>query len=251
MKLGGTMNKIIMFYLLCFSIFTQTNITFYGDDSFPPYSFSENNNLKGIDIDMLKELEKRTGYTISVKLVPWQRLLELTKLGKINGSFSLFRTDERESFAYFTSFPLHYSEYGVFSLKEKDIYGSMEDFKGKNIGLNSGFFINKEFHNLAKKGEFNLIESENINNHINQLLNNRINFYVGNTLVTNMYLKKNKLINKVIESSAILKEATGAYIVLSKSSELPNKLEILEKLNTALESAHKDGTYKRIIKNYE
>ena len=243
------MKKILLFILLSFQIFTEA-LVFYGDDSFSPYSYTENSEMKGIDIEILGELESRTGYKIDVKLVPWSRLLELTKLGKIDGSFSLFKTQDREEYALFTKFPIHYSEYSVFSLEDKS-YKSLSDFYGKTVGLNTGFYISDEFQDLAAKGRFTLIESENINNHINQLLNKRIDFYVGNTLVVEEYLKKNKLTNLVVRSKTLIKSSTPAFLVLSKASDVGKSIEVLTTINKAIESIHRDGTYKKIVKKYE
>jgi len=67
-----------------------------ADDDFPPYSYRENGKITGFDVDIIEEMAKRLNLSIKIKLYPFKRLIVMTKSGKCDGSFSLFRTKERE-----------------------------------------------------------------------------------------------------------------------------------------------------------
>lgn len=46
---------------------TVTNLT--------PYSYDENGTLRGVDIDVIREIAKRTGIEAVIEPMPWARVL--------------------------------------------------------------------------------------------------------------------------------------------------------------------------------
>lgn len=245
------MKYVIIFVLFMVNIL-GTTLKFYGDDEFAPFSYEENGELKGIDIEILREVEKIAGYTFDIKLVPWNRLLELTKQGRIDGSFSLFYNEERAKYSIFTKIPLHVSTFSLYTLKEKsEDFNKMEDLKGKRIGVNSGFYISKNFEDHAKSKYFILEESENIDKNIKLLVNNRIDLFMSNEYVLKTYIEENNLESSLVKvKNGLLQEVSGAYLVFSKNRQLEDKEIIIEKINKALEELRKNGTIERIEKKY-
>ncbi|WP_414689262.1 MULTISPECIES: transporter substrate-binding domain-containing protein [unclassified Neptuniibacter] len=48
--------------------------------NYPPYQYIENERLKGIAADMIKEALTRTGpYQVDFKFYPWKRAVHLTE----------------------------------------------------------------------------------------------------------------------------------------------------------------------------
>ena len=74
---------------------TANALSVVGDDDFPPFSYRKpDGTLHGIDIEVITELQNHLGIELSIELVPWKRLLIMTKQGFVFGSFSLFKTPE-------------------------------------------------------------------------------------------------------------------------------------------------------------
>ena len=79
-----------------------------GDDDYPPFTYyDKNTQVRGIDIELFKEVANRLDTEINITLVPFKRLFKITRKGDSVGSFALFKTPERESFSLFTN-PIHY-----------------------------------------------------------------------------------------------------------------------------------------------
>ncbi len=244
-----------MKYLLCYlflilNLFSST-LVFYGDNKFAPYSYEENGELKGIDIEIIKEIGKRLDLDIKIELVPWNRLIELTKQGKVHGSFSLFYNNDRSKYAYFTNYPIHYSKYSFFTLDENGYkYNKFEDIYGKKIGLNRSFYINEAFENLVDEEVIYLDQSEDIDKGITLLLNKRIDLYLGNEENVYRFLEENNITKIIPLSKDIFEHYAPAFLVLSKKSDLTNKNILLNKINKTLEELYNEGTIDKIKAKY-
>lgn len=66
-----------------------------------PYSWRENGQWVGMDIDFYKALEKESGVTFVFEPLPWSRALDYLKIGKCNLMTQLSRTPEREAYMHF------------------------------------------------------------------------------------------------------------------------------------------------------
>ncbi len=232
-----------------------TTFNIVGDDDFPPFSFiDQNQQASGIDIEILQELSKRMGIKINIELVPWKRLLQTTKNGTILGSFSLFKTPERESFSLFTH-PLHYSTFKLFTAKNNIIkFENIHDLYGKRIGIEAGFVISNEFDEASRQGYINLVEIFNFDDAFRRLVKGGIDAFVGNDLVIKYKLKneynENKSISTIVSLPKPLKKSRGAFLVLSKKFPLEDKLKWQAKITETLKSMEKEGVSLNIIKKY-
>lgn len=71
----------------------------YLTESYPPYNYFENGELKGIAIDLLNEVLKQNDIEIqevSIRLLPWPRAYKMLLKGSNHVLFSTTRTQERE-----------------------------------------------------------------------------------------------------------------------------------------------------------
>jgi polar amino acid transport system substrate-binding protein len=246
----------ICFLLSLFPIWSYAQtFNIIGDDDYPPFTYSdENSHVKGIDIELFQEAANRLGIEINIKLVPWKRLLKMTKQGDIVGSFAMFKTPERESFSLFT-YPIHYSTFKLFTTKNQDLnYSSVKDLYGKRIGIEAGFVISDEFDQASSRGDITLIQIFNFDDAFRRLLMGGIDAFVGNDLVVQHKLKygytKIKNISDIVALAKPLKQTRGAYFVLSKEFPLDDKLLWQKKFTDTLKAMEQDGTSNRIIQKY-
>jgi len=100
--------KVFIACCICVSAEAGETLRIAVDDDFPPFSFSKNGEAAGIDVDIVRELGNRLGIHFEISLLPWKRLLTMTKNGSFDGSMSLFKTNTREEYAIFTHLFLHY-----------------------------------------------------------------------------------------------------------------------------------------------
>jgi len=232
-----------------------TTFTILGDDDFPPFSFTDQNNqLKGIDVEMAQEMAKRLGIKAEITLVPWKRLLHLTKQGDVFGSFSLFRTPEREAFALYT-YPIHYSTHKLFTRKGNDIkFDALKDLYGKRVGIEAGFAISNEFDAARAKGDIDVVEFFNFEDAFRRILRGGIDAFVGNELVIKYKIagrySKVKNISDITSLPKPVKESRSAFFVLSKKFPLENKAKWQATIIEIFKQMEEDGFTDRVIQKY-
>ena len=247
---------ITSFLILLFPVFSYgQTFNIIGDDDYPPFTYSDKNDqVSGIDIELFQEVAKRLDVEINIRLVPWKRLLKMTKQGDVVGSFALFKTPERESFSLFT-YPIHHSTFKLFTTKNHNLnYSSVKDLYGKRIGIEAGFVISDEFDQASSRGDISLIQIFSFDDAFRRLLMGGIDAFVGNDLVVRHKLKHKykhiEYISDIIALPKPLKHKRGAFFVLSKAFPLENKQLWQTKFTETLKAMDEDGTSQRIIQKY-
>lgn len=219
-------------------------------DNIPPYVYKENGELVGISIDIIDELSRRGGFEVVIKVEPWARVLLSVEQGLVDGAFSAYRTEERERFCLYTGI-IHYDELRVAVRKGDEFaFTGIESLKGKLIGKGRGVFVSREFDEAVSNGDITLFETNDMKmTNIKMLHEGRLDAIVGSPVSMRDYANKLGYDNIVILPKQ-LKKAIPAYLVLSKNSDLENKMEWKRKLTELLSVMHADGTIARIYERY-
>ena len=230
----------------------KPRLKFVTDDNFVPYAFVENGVIKGIDCDIVMEMGRRMGVAIQIELVPWKRLLMMTKNGACDGSFSLFKTREREGYGIFAfPVPLHQSTYSVFTRFGGEFpFRGIWDLYGKRLAKNRGFSISDDFDDAVKREKFQVEEVESVVSSIKMLMAGRIDGFVGNLHTTIYHLRKMGLYDRIVRLLRPAAEDRNCYLVLSRKGPAPDKNLLLEKINNTLIRMKMDGTIRRITDKY-
>lgn len=246
--------KVILICCIFVSVEAGETLKIAVDDDFPPFSFSKNGETAGIDVDIVKELGRRLGIDFEISLMPWKRLLTMTRNGLFDGSMSLFKTSEREEYAIFTH-PVHYSTFVLFVKKGNEFqYTSIKDLYGKVILQEAGFSIGDEFDQAVREKKIGVYEVFDSIDVFRLILNKSYDAFVNNLEVTLYKLENQKDIMKYADEISYLRKPVkvkdGAYLVLSKNSSLKNKQPLAEKITKNLMDMENDGTYSKIASKY-
>jgi len=233
------------------SVAAQQVLNFATLDKFSPFTWKENGQAKGIDIDIVKEMCQRMGVECNIRFYPWKRVLAYTEEGKIDGGFGAFKNPTREAFAYFLEYPVHYSTYSIFVKKGHEFpFKKIEDLYGKNIGINRGFKLNKEFDEAASTNKIRVQEVGDMAININKLMLSRIEGIAGNYHEALVSLKKMGLSDQVVSLPHPIIPPKGAYLMISKAANIPNKMQLIDKMNGTLKAMYDDGTVDQINAKY-
>lgn len=245
----GLLFSLLLAFVPCITFAEALPVV--GDDDFPPFSFvDENNEVTGIDIDIINELANRLGLEFSISLVPWKRLLRMTKQGDVFGSFSLFRTPEREAYGLYT-YPVHYSTYRIFTRSDGiQKFEILSDLFGKNLGIEAGFNISEEFDSAAARGNIKLVELYSSDGFLGRLKRGGIDGYVGHDLVTRFKFKQDMEEQNIVVLRKPVKEARGAFFVMSKAFKIEDKMKLRMDIERTLQGMENDGTTEKIIASY-
>jgi len=220
-------------------------------EDFKPFVWKENNRAAGIDSDIVSEMARRAGIGTEIKFVPWKRAMHMTKKGTADGAFTAFKTPERESFAHYLSYPIHFSTYSLFVVKGHEfLFQSVEDLYEKEIGINSGFSLGKKFEEAKKNGKILVQEAKTTEQNIKKLLIGRFEAYIGNLHATLYALKTMGLSGRIVYLPHPVQKPRGAYLIISKTAEIKNKEELIRRLDDALKKMKEDGTIENIHSKY-
>lgn len=125
---------------------TPTSVVVYGDDAYPPYSYEENGQAKGIYADILSAVFARMpDYQVTVSPIPWKRGLKMLKTGKGFALFPPYYYPDKRPYIFPYSTPILPEEVVVFChpdrVRGRPLTRWPDDYFGLKIGLNEAFEI--------------------------------------------------------------------------------------------------------------
>ncbi|HAU4893031.1 substrate-binding periplasmic protein [Aeromonas hydrophila] len=96
------MYRVLLLWCLCCSAWAQESLLI-GWSSWHPFSFrDEQQQLQGLDIDLLEAIFNRAGFHANYSEMPWARVLRELEFGTIQLTMSANQTAERDLYARFT-----------------------------------------------------------------------------------------------------------------------------------------------------
>lgn len=111
----------------------KTKVVVGTSASYRPWAFQENDEVKGFEMDVWKEIAQRNNYELEFKLGQFSGLVGMLDAGEIDTvAHQMSITDERKE-KYNFSEPYAYSFYDLF-VAEDSAYKTKEDLKGKKVG---------------------------------------------------------------------------------------------------------------------
>jgi len=120
-------------------------------DIWPPYQVQTGKGVTGYSTKLITKTYERLGLpTPIIRSYPWKRALQILKSGEATGLFSISPTPERAQYAHHPVEPLTESHWIIWSLDKTPI-NSLEDLKGLNIGVVSGYSYTDGFWTFIRE----------------------------------------------------------------------------------------------------
>lgn len=236
------MKELLLAGLLAGMAFTAQaaeTIRFASSATYPPFeSLDGNNQIVGFDIDLAKALCANMQANCTFTNNPFDSLIPALKFRRFDAVISgMDITPERSKQVTFTA-PYYANSAVVIAQKGK--FSSLEQLKGKRIGMENGTTHQKFMQD--KHPEVVTVAYDSYQNAILDLKNNRLDGVFGDTAVVNEWLKTNPGLGTVGEHVTDAQYfGTGLGIAVR-----PDNTTLLEKLNAALTAIKADGTYQKI-----
>jgi polar amino acid transport system substrate-binding protein len=176
-----------MWIVSCGSLVAE-EITIYGDEGYPPYSYAAENQPKGIYVEILRSAFKQMpDYTVTIKMVPWKRALDYIKKGEGMAVFPPYHVEGRASWMDLSE-PILEEQVVVFGTSEK-LRGKRfwpDDFYGSRIAMNTGFDLaalgGPIFARACASGRIKLREANTSDQNLRKLEMGRVDFYLNDQL---------------------------------------------------------------------
>ncbi len=125
---------------------TSNSVVFVSLNYPPYYYLNSEKKVEGRCVEVVKEMCRRIGIEPTFQLLSWRECLDRGKKGMVDGVLCLSKTKMREYFYYYPRVNLDLAEYVIFqnSRSGRNIT-SLEDLKGKKVGVVDGIAYPKEF----------------------------------------------------------------------------------------------------------
>ena len=205
------------------------------DDSFPPMGFrNENNEIVGFDIDVANEVCKRLNVKLVLQPISWsakEQELNSYNIDCIWNGMSI--NDERKE-KMCLSIP-YLKNSMSFVVKNESNISSLENLKGKKIGLQSGSTAEEILKDSKIYSDIGEVVSyqDNITAFMDMEINQIDAVFLDN-VVANYYIAENKKPYKVLEEG--LEDEEYAIGFRKQDTTLCNKV------NETLKEMKKDGS---------
>ena len=210
-------------------------ITFGGDPSWEPYLIlNENQELMGLERDILDRISILTGIEIEVVGGPWAEVVIAAKNKEIDGLVTSSPQPSRRRYFNFTQ------EYGqvdiLFYGRANDSlsFSTLESFKGFRIGVQSQ---NQIYHDLLDEfGPFQVLDYPDYESLIQSLLRGETDYIMSGGEL-GYYLTKHAITG--VKVSYIVKERT-APLVYSIRKDWPELVSIFDKALSEISLAERN-----------
>ena len=232
-------------------------VTVYSDDSYPPYSYAEKGEAKGIYPEIFrKAFAQMPQYHVDIKPVPWKRGLRMLETGEGFALFPpYFRPKERPFMKY--SAPVLSESVAVFcSSAIADRVSRTrwpDDYYGLRFGINAGFSLGGEsFDQAVKNGQIILDQASG--NHVNleKLILQRIDCYINDRysiLWEWRHINEEGLNRdgaKIVETATVAAEQGYLGYTDRDNGRFPFKNDFVTDLNKIIENMRRTGEIQRI-----
>lgn len=247
-------SALVLAFVLCFAApsYGDCDITLRWDDD-PPYFMVQENEVVGIDADLVREAMSRLGCRLSFEKLPWARALRELRDGRVDMLSGAYRTPEREEYA-------HYSQvYGLVSPNVLFVRRSDEagfNFNGLGELLESGFRLGAQI-NVSYSDEYSaLVRSPDYEQNIQflssreslwrMLARDRIDGVIASQLTGLHEIQDLGLSGTIIQSPLVVSNEP-AYFVFSKATV---GSAFVADFDLALQTMLDDGTFAAIVNRY-
>lgn len=228
--------------LVCMKSFAQEVVL--SSLNWEPY-IGENLENQGYVAEIAKEAFAKEGYNIKIKFYPWKRTVESARLGKVDGYFPEYYSQDVEKDFYFSD-EFMGGPLGLFYLKKNkiDFDGTMQSLKPYEIGVVRGYVNTEQFDNATY---LHKQEVKDDATNVLKLIKGRIDLFVADQYVILNILKQTSP-DKKDEFEFVALENKPLYICFPKSK--PKSKILLQKFNSGLKKMMSDGTLERILKKH-
>ncbi len=217
-----------------------------------PYQFQQDNEITGLDNDLVKAIFREAECKVNFVKRPWARALKEIEAGTIDFASGASLNAEREAFAYFS---LPYRDETMVLMVRK---GESEKYDLKKItditqyefqlGVVRDYFYGEDhkagLDNADYKKRVNEVKDDIAN--LKKLAAKRIDGILIDKY-TGPYLAKQAGIFEELEVHPVYINSDNIYLMFSKKTVTPVQVE---HLNKALDQLKDKGEYDKIVQRY-
>lgn len=240
-------------------------VTILSDIGYPPYSYAEGGEAKGLYSDILRAAFARMPeYRVHIRPLPWARgLAELAKGRALALYPPYFRPSERPWMDY--SRPILREKLVVFVRAE--VARTLPDerfpqaYRGLRIGQNRGFIniLDPDYQSMLAKGELWQIYSKDNRTNLAMLYRGRLDAYINDRRAVLWELERmqrdgvfgEKGLDWLVEGPWLSGEEGHLGYTRVNEAAYPYKKDFKRRLNAILTDLEREGSIVRLSRRYD
>ncbi|OWY38019.1 ABC transporter substrate-binding protein [Xenophilus sp. AP218F] len=233
-------------------------VTILVDDSYPPYSYRENDQAAGVYNDILRAASDRLpGYRIELKPIPWKRGLAELESGEAMALSPPYYRPRDRPFMQPYSVPMLKEQVAAFCRADAlraPRRNWPADYLDLAFGINAGFRPGGDaFWQAVRQRRVRLEEAPNARANLLKLIHGRIDCYLNDKLAIELELAELQRRGDyqpdgpdAIRQGPVISEENG-YVGFSARSRLPYQADFVRQLNAALVELKRSGKIDQIV----
>ena len=234
-------------------------VRIYGDDDYPPYSYVENGQMKGIYTQIVREAaQAMPRYQVQLRPVPWKRGVLMLQTGE---AFALYPPylwrDERPYVRY--SVPLLMEQMVVLCnqevLAKRALRQWPADYGGLHIGVNAGFLLGDAKQTAAVQAANIVFDTaKGTRTNLLKLMRGRIDCYVSDRLSAQWELQRIRReeppgtpMQAIQETAQLASQQGHLGFTERRPAAYPYRDDFIEQFNAAIVRMQSNGAIRRIV----
>ncbi|SHK34740.1 transporter substrate-binding domain-containing protein [Tepidibacter formicigenes] len=210
---------------------------------YPPYEFHKEVNKKdeivGFDIEIAKEIAKDLGVKLEIKDMKFDGLLAALDSGNVDFVIAgMTPTEERAQKVDFTKVYYNAVQAVVVKTEDKDRIKSIDDLKGKKIGVQKGSIQEQIATNEIPEAKVKSLGK--VSDLMLELKNSKVNAVIVEVPVADAYASKNEDI--ILTDIEFKDEEEGSAIAIKKGNE-----DLVESMNSTLDRLIKEKSIDKFV----
>ncbi|XYY59209.1 transporter substrate-binding domain-containing protein [Bacillus velezensis] len=209
---------------------------------YKPFEYKDGDQITGFDVDLAKALGKKTGYDVEVQDMDFNSLITALKSKQVDMILSgMTPTPERKKQVDFSD--IYYTANNMIVTKKGSGIKSLNDLKGKTVGVQLGSIQEEKGKKLASKYGFQLEDRNRISDLTEEIKSGRFDAAIIEDIVAQGYFSSNQDLQGFASADAKSDES-GSAIAFRKDSDLTAKF------NKALKEMEKNGEIEKLKKKW-
>ncbi|TRZ37655.1 ABC transporter substrate-binding protein [Niallia circulans] len=208
---------------------------------YPPFEYidsAKSEEIIGFDIDLANALGEKLGYTIKVKDFDFSGLIPAIQAGQVDLVMSgMSPTPERKENVDFSD--IYYTAQDLVITKKDSNINSVEDLKGKTIGVQLASIQEDAAKEIAKNVDVKVENRDRIPQLVEEIKAGRFDAAIIEDVVAQGYLKKDDSLSSFTATEA--NDDAGSAIAFPKDSSMT------EEFNTELNKMKENGELDKLI----
>ena len=224
---------------------SEKALTFYVVNYHPYMIINDNNEISGMDVDVVSAAFKEVGQSVNFEVLPWKRVMKLMQRGEIAGTLSCSKRKGREAYMLFSEH-ISFTRQAAITKSSTDTskIKQLADLKNYSVTTVSGWGTADQM----KQHDIDYIATQNIRSGLVSVLHRDIDVFYGPE-IPSMYRAK-KMGEQGSIKATYMDDVAANELHLCISNTYPSSQEILESFNQGLKIIKKNGTYKQIQAQY-